>query len=809
MLKLLGSSPAVAGVEKSLEDFSMTGLRTLVVAQRSLKGFNLKGWQEKFEKAQNSTTDREETLMKVADLIERDLEYVGVTAIEDKLQENVAASIEAVRKAGVKFWMLTGDKYETAKSVGFSTSTLDRSMELLSIKELEDLRTARAAWESWQKSGARPDLALMVTGLALEAMTPQQQVEEFLPVARECKVVIACRVSPLQKSQMVRLVRTNVKMGGVTPNPVTLAIGDGANDVPMIQEAQIGVGIYGREGRQAVNSSDFSIAQFQYLTRLLLVHGRWNYRRASKFTLFTFWRNAVQVLLMCFYTFCCGFSGTALFEDNLRITFNGICSIPILATGIFDEDVREEVALAEPSLYEVGRRGLDLSPKSMGCAMGSAVAHAAIIWVLAVAAHTGMEDLGLGDYWTFGTMAYTLLVAGVNYRVCFLTNTWNKWSLIALGISFGMYIFYLIVYCWFWRNGKPGTYMVPAHMVSSLTFWACLLATPAIQWAADLSAWHLFHGPEELQRSWPQAMKTPKVIRTIDERGQRDGGAESTPHRRWAWLLQEAEPALARALGDDHAHTVCQGLSLSDKPGERVASLLGRLGWFVVVLGLVFCGFTHSAQELAVPYGQGEDCKLGAACVFDVEVPSDMEPPILVHYNLDPFLQNYNGYFLPLDHMVASEFNDTFRIEGYELAAAGAAWASDLRNLRAHGYAEGLTEEQFERLAVWTRPAAMPHVKKRYGYLTKPLKAGDTLTVHVQNRYPVAGLGVSKQLGLATVSAFGGRDVRFPARLLFFGVLLVGLSHALAWREAAARARSQARGLLPRYSSTLDKPLLA
>ena len=132
-----------------------------------------------------------------------------------------------------------------------------------------------------------------------------------------CKVVVVCRVSPAQKREMVELVR-----GGVRPSPVTLAIGDGANDVPMIQAAHVGVGMAGKEGRQAVNSSDFAIAQFRYLTRLLLVHGRWNYRRVCKFILYSFWKNAVLTLLLFYYTFISGYSGTSMFTSNIWTSFN-------------------------------------------------------------------------------------------------------------------------------------------------------------------------------------------------------------------------------------------------------------------------------------------------------------------------------------------------------------------------------------------------------------------------------------------------------------------------------------------------------
>merc|ERR1719215_1986633 len=192
----------------------------------------------------------------------------------------------------------------------------------------------------------------------------------------------------MQKAELVRLIREAAPKGR---EPVTAAIGDGANDVPMIQEAQVGIGIAGREGRQSVNNSDFAIAQFQYLQRLLFVHGRWNYLRACKFTLFTFWRNMVQVLIMFSYTFFSGFSGTVLFEDWLRLSFNGFGSIPVLAVGAFDQDVPASVAYENPQLYVVGREDQELNVKKTIQTFLAAIFHAALIVFVTLLAYPGMN----------------------------------------------------------------------------------------------------------------------------------------------------------------------------------------------------------------------------------------------------------------------------------------------------------------------------------------------------------------------------------------------------------------------------------
>ncbi|CAK9063797.1 unnamed protein product [Durusdinium trenchii] len=305
--------------EEHLRAFAKQGLRTLVMGRRWISEAELRQWHQEYTKAQTSMQDREGALAQVADQIERSLETLGITGIEDKLQVGVEDAIVKIRQAGIKLWVLTGDKLETAKNIGFSTRVLSSSMEILTL-DLTDRRAFKDHLEAVKASAEQASnngvtVALIVTGHALEEILRREKSEAngsersmgkksqpkgkyqdlFLEVAVRCSVVIACRVSPLQKAEVVTVVRKGVK-----PTPVTLAIGDGANDVPMLQEAQVGVGISGREGRQAVNCADFAISQFRYLARLMLVHGRWNYRRACKFVIYSFWKNAVLVRSLAF-----------------------------------------------------------------------------------------------------------------------------------------------------------------------------------------------------------------------------------------------------------------------------------------------------------------------------------------------------------------------------------------------------------------------------------------------------------------------------------------------------------------------------
>lgn len=277
-----------------LEMFAREGLRTLCIAQRELDEDEYQKWNLEHDAAAESVQDRDDKLDAVADKIERDLTLLGGTAIEDRLQDGVPDAIQLLAQAGVKLWVLTGDKVETAINIGFSCNLLDNDMDLIILKAEEDnLDQAEELLDkhlaSFGKTGSDEELkaaqqnheapapthALIIDGDTLKLVLDVRLKQKFLLLCKECRSVLCCRVSPAQKAAVVRLVKHGLEV-------ITLSIGDGANDVAMIQEAHVGVGIAGEEGRQAVMSSDYAIGQFRFLTRLMLVHGRWSYRRLAE-----------------------------------------------------------------------------------------------------------------------------------------------------------------------------------------------------------------------------------------------------------------------------------------------------------------------------------------------------------------------------------------------------------------------------------------------------------------------------------------------------------------------------------------------
>lgn len=364
-----------------LEQFANEGLRTLCISQKQLSWPEYLDWQQRHKAASSSLQDREDKMEEVASSIERNLTLLGGTAIEDRLQDGVPECIQLLANAGIKLWVLTGDKVETAINIGFSCNLLENTMQLLVIKTtgddleaqipqdiahdkksvvqyllekyLEDYFNMFGTLEELEKAKGNHEppsgnFGVVIDGDALKLALGDSLRIKFLLLCKQCKAVLCCRVSPAQKASVVKLVKDTLDV-------MTLAIGDGSNDVAMIQAADVGVGIAGEEGTQAVMSSDYAIGQFRYLGRLVLVHGRWSYKRLAEMIPSFFYKNVIFTLALFWYGIYDNFDGTYLFEYTYLMFYNlAFTSLPVIFLGIFDQDVDAHISLLVPQLYRSG-----------------------------------------------------------------------------------------------------------------------------------------------------------------------------------------------------------------------------------------------------------------------------------------------------------------------------------------------------------------------------------------------------------------------------------------------------------------------
>lgn len=329
-------------VKKTFDDvnvFSENGLRTLLLSYRILSEEEYEHWKKEIDDASTASEKRTEKIAQAQDKIEVNLKLLGATGIEDKLQEGVPQCIEDLRKAGIKVWVLTGDKLETAINIGYASNLLDGDMRLWTVRGGEDpekildclVQTSNQLDEieaDQDDDSSMQENALIIEGSALiHIFETAESKEKLLAIAIRCKSVVCCRVSPLQKALVVQLVRKY-------HNVVTLAVGDGANDVSMIQVANVGVGIAGQEGVQAAMAADYAIAQFRFLHKLLLVQGHWSYARISEMILTFFFKNVFWVFPSLWYQIYSGWSGNIFYDYSFLQLYNVVFTVaPVVILG--------------------------------------------------------------------------------------------------------------------------------------------------------------------------------------------------------------------------------------------------------------------------------------------------------------------------------------------------------------------------------------------------------------------------------------------------------------------------------------------
>ncbi|XP_062395084.1 phospholipid-transporting ATPase ID [Sardina pilchardus] len=480
-----------------LNEYASDGLRTLALAYRDLSEEEWEEWSEHYRGAGKAADCREDRLAAAYEQIEQDMMLLGATAIEDKLQEGVPETIAILSLANIKIWVLTGDKQETAVNIGYSCKMLTDNMTEIFIinghtvqSVREELRRARermvahsreggkgeeaegwsqacsvgngvgggdpAGWphpqekEKQGSGGPGPSLlesisgefALVISGHSLAHALEGDMEYEFVETACACRAVICCRVTPLQKALVVELIKRHKKA-------VTLAIGDGANDVSMIKTAHIGVGISGQEGIQAVLASDYSFSQFRFLQRLLLVHGRWSYLRMCRFLCYFFYKNFAFTMVHFWFGFFCGFSAQTVYDQYFITLYNIVyTSLPVLAMGIFDQDVPEQRSLEYPKLYEPGQLNLLFNKREFFICIAQGIYTSVVLFFVpyGVLAHaTQSTGVPLADYQTFAVTTATALVIVVSVQIALDTGFWTAINHFFVWGSLGSYFTILFI----------------------------------------------------------------------------------------------------------------------------------------------------------------------------------------------------------------------------------------------------------------------------------------------------------------------------------------------------------------------------
>ncbi|XP_074547885.1 phospholipid-transporting ATPase VD [Halichoeres trimaculatus] len=475
--------------QKHLDSYARDGLRTLCIAKKVLEEEEYEVWLKRQLLAESSIENREELLLESAQRLETDLTLLGTTGILDRLQEEVPETIEALQRAGIKVWVLTGDKKETAINIAYACKLLRPNDQLLTAscgsKEasavlLQELRlevqsggdslTEATGNHGKLSSDSRTGFVLVIDGRTLDWVLQDELKSDFLELSCRCKAVICCRSTPLQKSEVVRLIRDQL---GV----MTLAVGDGANDVSMIQVADVGIGISGQEGMQAVMSSDFAISRFKHLSKLLLVHGRWCYSRLANMILYFIYKNVMYVNLLFWYQFFCGFSGSVMTNSWVLIFFNLLfTSVPPLIYGVLDRDTPADTLMQLPELYQDTQSSKVYVPSMFWITVLDAFYQSLVCFFVPYFAYAGSDisDLSFGS----PINASALLIILLHQVIESHTLTWIH-GLVLL-FSAGFYFGFVLVFSLICVTCSPPTNPLGVEtlqMSQPLFYIVCALTT--------------------------------------------------------------------------------------------------------------------------------------------------------------------------------------------------------------------------------------------------------------------------------------------------------------------------------------------
>ncbi|KAM6977625.1 phospholipid-transporting ATPase VB [Aplochiton taeniatus] len=534
----LGNQKTIAAsTQRHIDWYAKEGLRTLCIAKKVLSEKQYSEWSLVRREAMVAIDNKEQLLMDTSVQLETNLTLIGATGVEDRLQESVPETIQALREAGIQVWVLTGDKTETAVNIAYSCRLVDERDLVINMSskcKLTCASTLDCALEEVRRSSGDPLAAekgfpglaftLVIDGGTLAMALESDLRDRFVELAGHCRSVLCCRVTPLQKSAVVRIVREKLQV-------MTLAVGDGANDVNMIQAADVGIGISGQEGMQAVMASDFAISRFKHLKKLLLVHGHWCYSRLSNMVIYYFYKNVAYVNLLFWYQFYCGFTGTTMIDYWLLIFFNlFFTSLPPLMFGVMDRDASAELLLAVPKLYRTGQGAAD---------------HKFSFWITILDAFYQSLVCFFIPYWTyqssdidlfsFGSLMNTISLFTILLHLSIEIQTWTVVHWVIMLGSVALYFIVTLAYNALCITCNPPSnpyWMLQEQMADPVFYLVCIITT-----VVALLPRYTFHvlrntlAPSPLRRARPLDWSNPSTKEHwIKERGSFRSSGEVKLH---------------------------------------------------------------------------------------------------------------------------------------------------------------------------------------------------------------------------------------------------------------------------------------
>uniref|UniRef100_A0A8C1GNJ2 Phospholipid-transporting ATPase n=1 Tax=Cyprinus carpio TaxID=7962 RepID=A0A8C1GNJ2_CYPCA len=451
------------------------GWKAVCFSLKVISEQEFRAWSAVRQEALSAIEEKEERLMETANFIESSFTLLGATGIEDRLQESVPETIQALRRAGMQVWVLTGDKPETAINIAYSCKLLEHEDLVFTFstsrKVLQcQLTNASVPEQTFTGPLMEPSIGLVIDGPTLSMAMSDELVELFVELCKHCRAVLCCRVTPLQKSAVVKLIRQKLRV-------MTLAVGDGANDVNMIQAADVGIGVSGQEGMQAVMASDFAITRFKHLQRLLLVHGHWCYSRLANMVIYFFYKNVAYVNLLFWYQFFCGFSATAMIDYWLMIFFNlFFTSAPPIMFGIMEKEVSDSTLLSLPELYKRGQHSEGYRRSTFWIAILDAFYQSLVCFFIPYWTYNG-SDIGI---FAFGTPMNTVSLFTIILHLAIEIKSWTAVHWVIMIGSVLVYFIVTLAYSAICISCNPPSdpyWIMHKQMADPMFYLVCILTT--------------------------------------------------------------------------------------------------------------------------------------------------------------------------------------------------------------------------------------------------------------------------------------------------------------------------------------------